>query len=118
MQTKYYLDTVPLGSGRVVVTDGAFFARAFPIPDDVAVALIRQRTEFAAVQEWLIREYDNIARRDYVPVVPDEIKEILCLDQPKDAKPKKQASARPSKKKSPTKRKTTASSSTTNQKEA
>ena len=113
-----YLDTKPLGSGRVVTDKGGFFAREFKVDDEIFDALNDLQTKFYLVQNWLHGEYELLAARTHVPEVPEQIREILCPVEKaiEEELPKKQATVARSNTASRKKRKKKASSSSTNQK--
>lgn len=107
MSKRYFVDTMPLGSGTIVTEKQGFLARNFDVPEDVAEGLVKLTNDFMETQRWLTEVYRNAAGRNYKVEVPAHIKELVCPDQPSAETPKSTDSAAPSKKKSPTRRKKT-----------
>lgn len=117
-KSKYYVTTMPLGSGIAVQKQTSFLGRTIDMPDEVAKALIKMHEDYWTVQGWLEFLYEGASRRDFKMDLPDKIEEILCLAEKAkpEPKPKPKATARGSKKKSPVKRKKTPSKRSTSQK--
>lgn len=107
---QIFIDTVPLGSGRFLSERQGFMAREIDLPEEFANKVMELHDNFMLVQQFLHILYEGSARRDYeFPGVPEQLGDILCVDQSGEKPPKKRVTAARSKKKSPTKRKKTAS---------
>lgn len=109
----YYVDTVPLGRGYKMVTNSAFFARSCNIPEEVALAIQKNMEDWATIQAWLAGLYPKLSNKNFIVEVPEQVKEILCLDQQSDKPRKKKATGARSSKKSQSKQRKTESSSNT-----